>query len=394
MSFRAAFFLLTGASLLVACGARSTLDGLPSPAGAGGSASTSTTGTAGSGGVPGCVPSPEICDGLDNNCNGIVDETCPGCVPGGAVPCYPGVPDTIDVGVCKEGIQVCGADGVWGPCVGAVVPKQEACNGLDDDCNGTSDDGVIGAGEPCATGQPGECAAGITICKSPAIVCAPDILPSPEICDGKDNDCNGAVDEGCVTGCSDGTREGFVDAQKFPKIAGCSGGWSVPGLLSSLASTCGKVAGNSSPNPAGNGCSVADLCAPGFHVCTTPADVASRSPSGCDGAAPGPGLFFATRQSSDGCGVCAVGASVDPVVCTGCGCNAECAQTAKIANDLFGCGSLGSPPQANCGPLDRFSNDTCGDLGPPWACNGDGCSEANNVTKAGSAGGGVLCCAD
>ena len=31
------------------------------------------------------------------------------------------------------------------------------------------------------------------------------------------------------SGCSDGTREGFVNATQFPNIAGCSGGWSVAG---------------------------------------------------------------------------------------------------------------------------------------------------------------------
>ncbi len=398
MAPRVAFAGLTSLTLL-ACGARSPIDDLVGSAattGGGGSPTTSssTTGSGGAGGSPTCVPTLEICDGQDNDCNGLVDETCQGCVPGDSVACYPGVPDTDGVGVCKEGLQTCGPDGLWGLCLGAVVPGQELCNGLDDDCNGKADDGVPGAGDPCSTGLPGECAAGSKLCKDPTLVCVPNKDPSPEICDGKDNDCNGMIDEGCVTGCADGTREGFVDTQKFPKIAGCSGGWSVPGLLTTLAPTCGKAAGNSGPNPSGNGCSVADLCAPGFHVCKSVGDVAASSPSGCDGAAPSPGLFFATRQSSDGCGVCAVGAMIDPQLCTGCGCNAACAQTPNVANDLFGCGSIGIPPKGSCGPLDRFSDDLCGDLGAPWLCSGSGCNEANEVIKPGSAGGGVLCCAD
>ena len=42
---------------------------------------------------------------------------------------------TLGVGTCQAGQAVC-TDGVWGPCVGEVTPGGEACNGLDDDCNG------------------------------------------------------------------------------------------------------------------------------------------------------------------------------------------------------------------------------------------------------------------
>ena len=52
-----------------------------------------------------------------------------------------------------------------------------------------------------------------------------------------------------TAGCSDGTREGFTDVAKFPRIAGCSGGFSVPGVLVTLAPACARIAGNSSPNP-------------------------------------------------------------------------------------------------------------------------------------------------
>src|SRR5262249_50246185 len=182
----------------------------------------------------------------------------------------------------------------------------------------------------------------------------------------------------------------------YPGIAGCSGGWSVPGVLTTLAPTCGLVAGNGSPNPGGVGCSVADLCSPGFHVCTGPADVLAHSKTGCGGAANGPGLFFATRQSSNGCGVCAQGANMDPMVCDGASCMAGCAQTTLTANDVFGCGSLGDVASA-CGALDRFSQNLCSALGPPWDCDdppNSGYNEANVVKKLGSAGGGVLCCAN
>ncbi|HVY48446.1 MAG TPA: hypothetical protein VHB21_21305 [Minicystis sp.] len=195
-----------------------------------------------------------------------------------------------------------------------------------------------------------------------------------------------------ATGCSDGTREGFVDEGAYPKIAACTGGFTVPGILQATTPHCGRMAGNSSPNIAGVGCGAADLCAEGFHVCRGADEVAQKSPTGCQGAAPAPDLFFATRQGSTGCATCALGTDTDPTTCNGCSCAMDCATNATTANDLFGCGSIGDTP-SSCGVLDRFSNDLCGALNPVWQCGDDGCNEANDVTK--DAGfGGVLCCAD
>ena len=55
---------------------------------------------------------------------------------------------------------------------------------------------------------------------------------------------------------------------------------------------------------------------------------------------------------------------------------------------------MGSPPNGNCSPFNRFSDNLCAGIGAPWSCGSDGYQEANNVTKASSAGGGVLCCRD
>jgi hypothetical protein len=212
-----------------------------------------------------------------------------------------------------------------------------------------------------------------------------------------------------VDDCSDGEREGFRDIGAYPDIAGCSGGFGVPGIHRSnpgIAPACGvftydttlpacdRNAGDDSPNPDGSGCNVQDLCADGWHVCRDAWDVADNSPTGCEGAttlgdAP---LFFASRQTSTGCGVCATGTRVD---CDSMACAEDCAQTAATSNDFFGCGNFGATsPISGCGPLDRFSHDDCSGLaGSPWTCESRYC-EAYTVRKLGAPYGGVLCCRD
>jgi len=219
-----------------------------------------------------------------------------------------------------------------------------------------------------------------------------------------------------VAGCADGQREGFTDLAAYPNIAGCSGAWTIAGIhtdapgtasacpgTDTTAPACDRNAGDDSMNSLGTGCNVADLCAQGWHVCTGAGDVARSSETGCAGAtgSDDPPLFFATRQSSTGCGVCATGTSTD-ASCDSSSCAPGCLQTAGVSNDFFGCGNFGSqPPGDACGPLDRFSNNLCGGLpGSRWSCNlattadDTGLCEAYTVTKSDVEDGGVACCRD
>ena len=132
--------------------------------------------------VPVCIPSPEVCDGQDNNCNGTVDEGNPG----GGASCNTGVP-----GICSVGTLTCTSGALV--CQQTTQPAPEVCDGKDNNCNGQIDEGL--GTLSCGVGA---CARTVNACVNGVPqICTPG-APSPEVCDGIDNNCNGQVDEGLV----------------------------------------------------------------------------------------------------------------------------------------------------------------------------------------------------
>ena len=103
----------------------------------------------------GCARGPD-CDDHDprrsNHCETISEicqanptlEGCP-CLADLDDVCYPGPPESLDVGACHSGHADC-AHGVFLECRGAKVPGTEVCNRRDDDCDGTIDEWVA---SPC-----------------------------------------------------------------------------------------------------------------------------------------------------------------------------------------------------------------------------------------------------
>jgi len=132
------------------------------------------------------VATAETCDGRDNDCNALVDDglennaACENETPG--------------IGVCS-GVRVC--VGTQGFVCTAGVPEVERCDFRDNDCDGETDN-VPGRGGACVnTSGAGSCP-GVNVCQDGALVCL-GRTPTAERCNYEDDDCDGQTDNGFGT---------------------------------------------------------------------------------------------------------------------------------------------------------------------------------------------------
>jgi len=237
-------------------------------------------------------PKTEVCNGLDDDCDGKVDETpavtCTNntqCAASPLTPTCDNPSGMANMGTCQPAdcSMGCGAGQLvcvngMQQCNAMPASIDDTCNGNDDDCDGNVDedwkctdpdgpDNIPGNADDCPCTSPNVCN-GEQKCVNGAVVCDGDPV-GQESCNCLDDNCNGQIDEGtlCASGAScTNCQCAFPCSQsEFPCPIGktCIGNFCLADPCFNV--TCPTVAGDlqvCKPKP-GN---------PNDHVCVSACD--------------------------------------------------------------------------------------------------------------------------
>ncbi|MBV72402.1 MAG: hypothetical protein CMH52_13845, partial [Myxococcales bacterium] len=265
-----------------------------------------------------CVPgqaaaNDATCDGIDDDCDGRTDES------------FVQADSACGVGACvSAGRTSCVAGAVQDSCVpGQAADNDAVCDGNDDDCDGRADENFAVAATTCGVGACG--ADGERICRDGAVVdtCAPgQAAANDATCDGIDDDCDGRTDESFVQADSACGVGACVSAGRTSCVAGATQDSCVPGQAADDDTTCDGVDDDCDGRTdesfavAATACGVGACDADGERICRNGAVVDTCAPGqaaandatcdgiddDCDGRTD---ETFVARDSTCGLGACA-----------------------------------------------------------------------------------------